>query len=52
MKSSVFGVVMCNPLTFNRLHSVTLQRVELFITTAVRTINPLQPKKCLMKIIK
>lgn len=42
MKSSVFGVVMCNPVTFNRLYSVILQKVELFITTAVRTINSLQ----------
>jgi hypothetical protein len=27
-------------LTFSRLHGVTSQKIELFIKTAVRTLNP------------
>jgi hypothetical protein len=27
-------------LTFNGLHSVTYQKIELFVTNAVRTSNP------------
>jgi hypothetical protein len=30
-------------LTFNRLHGIISQKTELFITTAVRTLNPTWP---------
>jgi hypothetical protein len=41
MKSSMFwDIAPCIPLTFNGLHAVISQKMELFITIAVRTSDP------------
>jgi hypothetical protein len=34
------GNMFLKRLNFNRLHGITSQKIELFITTAVRTSNP------------